>query len=361
MITSRPFRLRPVFVVLVALAVTAVGAAACSSTEATTTSSSVATPVPPPGGASGLEQDFTQVVQAVQPSVVEITTDQGLGSGIVYDDQRHIVTNAHVVGDATTFQVRFAGDATAYPASLVGAYQPDDIAVIRLTSSPPTIKPAPFADSSTVEAGDIVLAMGNPLGLTGSVTNGIVSATGRTVTEPDGAGSSGATIPDAIQTSAAINPGNSGGALVNLSGQVVGMPTLAALDPELQGSAAPGIGFAISSNMVKNIAGQLISNNGSVPNSGRAELGIQAVTVLGPDGQPAGAGIVSVVPGGPAATAGLTPGEVITSINNTAVHSTSDLVSVLATLNPGTRVTVTVTTTNGQPHVTVTLGQLPGS
>jgi putative serine protease PepD len=98
-----------------------------------------------------------------------------------------------------------------------------------------------------------------------------------------------------------------------------------------------------------------------VPNSGRAELGVRAVTVLGPDGQPAGAGIVGIVPGGPAATAGLTPGEVITSIDNTAVHSTADLVSALATRTPGTQVTVTVTDTNGPPHVTATLGELPGS
>jgi S1-C subfamily serine protease len=165
---------------------------------------------------------------------------------------------------ASTFQVQLAGSPTAYPASLVGAYEPDDIAVIRLNSPPPSLKPAQFADSSSAKAGDIVLALGNPLGLTGSVTSGIVSATGRTVTESDEGASPGAAIPDALQTSAEINPGNSGGALVNLSGQVIGMPTLAALDPQLGESAAPGIGFAISSNLVKDIAGQLIADDGHV-------------------------------------------------------------------------------------------------
>ena len=350
---------RPV-VSLLALAVAAALAVAGCSSQAS--APATVAPITPPADAAALEQDYVQVVRAVQPSVVQITTDQGLGSGIVFDNQGSIVTNAHVVAGASTFQVQLAGSATAYPASLVGAYSPDDIAVVRLNSPPASLKPALFADSSSAQAGDIVLALGNPLGLTGSVTSGIVSATGRTVTESSDGASPGAAISDAIQTSAEINPGNSGGALVNLSGQVIGMPTLAALDPELGGSAAPGIGFAISSNLVKDIAGQLITGNGHVTDTHRAELGIQAVTVLGPDGQPAGAGIAGVVAGGPAANAGLTPGEIITAINGTPVQTASDLVAALADLTPGTPATLTVTNTDGQSRtVTVTLGQLPGS
>ncbi|MGH3853844.1 MAG: S1C family serine protease [Pseudonocardiaceae bacterium] len=144
--------------------------------------------------------------------------------------------------------------------------------------------PAHFGDSARLQVGDIVMAMGNPLGLTGSVTDGITSATGRAVTEPAAGSSPGATLPEAIQTSASINPGNSGGALVDLAGDVIGVPTLAAIEPAGDGGGAapaPGIGFAIPSNVVTNIAGQLIAHNGHVVNSHRAELGVGVVTVVG--------------------------------------------------------------------------------
>ncbi|MGH8920888.1 MAG: S1C family serine protease, partial [Actinomycetes bacterium] len=144
--------------------------------------------------------------------------------------------------------------------------------------------PAHFGDSARLQVGDIVMAMGNPLGLTGSVTDGITSATGRAVTEPAAGSSPGATLPEAIQTSASINPGNSGGALVDLAGDVIGVPTLAAIEPAGDGGGAapaPGIGFAIPSNVVTNIAGQLIAHNGHVVNSQRAELGVGVVTVVG--------------------------------------------------------------------------------
>ena len=122
--------------------------------------------------------------------------------------------------------------------------------MIRITGARP--RPAPFADSSKVEVGDLALALGNPLGLRSSVTEGIVSAVGRSVPEGDGV-----TLASAIQTSTAINPGNSGGALVDLSGRVIGIPTLAALDPQMGAAEAPGIGFAIDSNTVRRVAGAL--------------------------------------------------------------------------------------------------------
>lgn len=314
------------------------------------------------GTASSLQQDYVNVVARVLPSVVQITTSAGLGSGVVFDNKGDIVTNAHVVGTATTFQVQLASHPTPLPATLVGAYPPDDLAVIHLDQPPAGLAPAQFGDSAKLQIGDIVLAMGNPLGLTGSVTDGIVSASGRAVTEPTGGGSPGATLPQAIQTSAAINPGNSGGALVDLAGQVIGVPTLAALDPQTGGSAAPGIGFAIPSNLVTDIAGQLVARGGHVVNSHRAELGLSAVTVLDQNGQPAGVGIGSVVSGGPAAVAGITAGQVITGVNNTPVHSTGDLSQVLAGLNPGQAIPVSVTDPHGTSStVKVTLGQLPGS
>src|SRR4051794_31378227 len=276
--------------------------------------------------AGSLEADYRRVIKAVLPSVVEIRTEQGLGSGVVYDSSGDIVTNAHVVGSATQFQVFLPGRADPLAATLRGAYLPDDLAVIRLADAT-GVHPATFGRSADLQVGDIVLAMGNPLGLESSVTNGIVSALGRTVGEPQGQGSPGATIPDAIQTSAAINPGNSGGALVDLDAQVVGIPTLAALDPELGGSAAPGIGFAIPSNTVKRIVGQLIET-GRVERSGRAYLGVKVVTTIGGKGVL----VTGVVDGGPAAHAGIRPGELITAIDGRPTPSADALATILATL-----------------------------
>src|SRR5205814_1200214 len=163
------------------------------------------------------------VVREVLPSVVRSRSRSGLGSGVVLDTKGNIVTNAHVAGDATSFEVQVAGQAEPRPAKLVGTYPPDDLAVIR-ADDPSGLRPARFGDSGRAQAGDVVLAIGNPLGLSGSVTEGIISATGRAVTEPAGPGSPAATLPDAIQTSAPINPGNSGGALVNSAGGGVGHP-----------------------------------------------------------------------------------------------------------------------------------------
>ena len=320
-------------------------------------------PAAVPADAPALEQAYVSVVQRVLPSVVQITTDRGLGSGVILDTEGNIVTNAHVVEAAATFQVRLAGSPTPVPATLKGVYAPDDLAVITVSAPPPDLHPATFGDSSKLAVGDIVLAMGNPLGLTGSVTNGIVSAVGRTVTEPSEAGGPGATLPDVVQTSAAINPGNSGGALVDLAGEVVGVPTLAALEPSAQGGVAPapGIGLAIPSAIVTDITGQIV-HDGRVVNSHRAALGVGVVTVADQNGQPVGVGVGTVEPGGPAAAAGITPGDVITAINGTQVSSAQQLVSVLARLDPGKAVPVALVDAKGAHRtVTVTLGQLPGS
>ena len=331
-----------------------------STTAATTPAAAATTPAAAAAGGVPLQQDYVNTIRRVLPSVVEIKTASGLGSGVVYDTAGHIVTNAHVVGAATSFQVLLAGSASPLPARLTGSYPPDDLAVIQVTGAAHLV-PARFADSSKLQVGDIVLAMGNPLGLASSVTDGIISAVGRTVSEAQEAGSPGATLPDVIQTSAAINPGNSGGALADLAGQVVGIPTLAATDQQLGGGAAPGIGFAIPSNIVTDIAAQLIKT-GHVTNSHRAALGVRVQTVTGPDGQPAGAGIAAVTPGGPAAKAGLQPGDVITAVNGTATPDTETLAAVLAGLQPGQQASLNVTKADGSTAtVHVTLGQLPGS
>jgi putative serine protease PepD len=326
-------------------------ASAAPSATASPAASTSASPAPaaPPvgtGTAAQLQEDFVAVVQQVAPSVVVIQTDQGLGSGVIFDNQGHVVTNAHVTAGASQFQVTLA-DGRQQSATLVGSFASDDLAVLKM-SDPTNLRPATFADSSQLQVGDIVMAIGNPLGLQSSVTEGIVSALNRTVSEPGGVA-----LPGVIQTSAAINPGNSGGALVDLAGQVVGIPTLAATDPQIGGSA-PGIGFAIPSSTASDIARQLIST-GHVVSSGRAYLGIQSADTFG--GQ--GVYVVRVATGGPAAAAGITNGELIISIDGKATPDNQTLSELLAQHKPGDKVTVALVKPNGsQVTVTVTLGEV---
>ncbi|WP_327683915.1 S1C family serine protease [Kitasatospora sp. NBC_00458] len=348
---------------------TALALAGCSSgSSSSSSSSSVSTaaagapsagPSSPgqPGGPNQLQDAYQRVIKDVLPSVVQITTPTGLGSGIVYDDKGDIVTNAHVVGSATAFTVTLANSSKPLDATLVAGYPDSDLAVIRLSNPPGGLKPAAFGDSTQVELGQITLAMGSPLGLSSSVTQGIVSATGRTVSEPTTGGSPGATLGNMVQTSAAINPGNSGGALVNLDGRVIGINTLAATEPEASGAAAPGIGFAIPASTVTSIADQLIKD-GKVTNSGRAALGITARTYFDQDFRPAGAAVVAVAAGGPAASAGIQPGDVITRIGDTQVTSLNSLTTALASLAPGGKATVGYTRDGRSMTAEVTLGTL---
>jgi S1-C subfamily serine protease len=234
-----------------AAALAAMLAAAAALVGCGNDSSSAAAPLQESGGARALQQQFVDVVDHVSPDVVQIQTSDGLGSGIVYDRKGDIVTNAHVTGDFRRFLVTLPGGQKD-PATLVGSDPSNDVAVIRLDDARPA--PATFADSSSVRSGDLVFAIGNPLGLQSSVTQGIVSSLNRNVDEGDGV-----TLANVIQTSAEINPGNSGGALVDLDGRVVGVPTLAALDPEFGDTPAVGIGFAIPSNTVRGVADRLIS------------------------------------------------------------------------------------------------------
>jgi S1-C subfamily serine protease len=305
-----------------------------------------------------LEQQFEQVVKRVLPSVVQINTDTGLGSGVVYDNKGDIVTNDHVVSGARRLQVTSPSSKTPLPATLIGEFSANDLAVVRVKNAR-SLKPATFGDSGRLAVGQIVLAMGNPLGLSGSVTNGIVSALGRTVTSQREGAFPGATIAGAVQTSAPINPGNSGGALVTLANQVVGIPTLTVSDPQIGGAAA-GIGFAIPSNTVKLIADQLIAS-GRVKESGRAALGAKVRTVVDLRGQVEGVGVVSVTRDGPAEKAGIAADDVIVSVNGTRTATTTALAEALATLKPGQKVPVEIQHPNGEKQtVTVTLGQLPG-
>ncbi|SEF60380.1 serine protease, S1-C subfamily, contains C-terminal PDZ domain [Actinacidiphila yanglinensis] len=313
--------------------------------------------VPEATSADALQSAYQSTVKNVLPSVVQITTKQDLGSGVVYDSKGDIVTNAHVVGNATSFQVSLATGGSPLAARLVAAFPAGDLAVIRLDSVPKGLRPASLAPAGTAAVGQIVLAMGNPLGLSSSVTEGIVSATGRTVSESASGGGTGATIADMVQTSAAINPGNSGGALVDLDNQVIGIPTLAATDPQFGSGSAPGIGFAIPSSTVTRIADQIIKN-GKVNDSGRAALDITVRGVVGSDFQPAGVAIVSVTKGGAAAKAGLKAGDVITKIGSTPITTVQSLTEALAALAPGAKVKVTYVRGTATKSAEVTLGSL---
>jgi len=201
-----------------------------------------------------LQLRYTQIVRQVEPSVVLIQTGIALGSGSVLDSAGDIVTNNHVVAGGSNLRVVLS-DGSRYAAKLVGASSPHDLAVVRVNAT--GLRPATFADSSTLAVGDIAIAIGNPLGLESSVTQGIISALGRTVKDDNGI-----VQANVIQTSAAINPGNSGGGLVNLQGQIIGIPTLAATNPQLGGGQAPGISFAIPSNTVHDVAARLITAAG---------------------------------------------------------------------------------------------------
>jgi S1-C subfamily serine protease len=302
-----------------------------------------------PGGTVAgvaLQGSFVNVVHSVSPSVVQIEDQTGLGSGIVFDSSGDIVTNNHVVSGATSFTVT-TSTGKRYPAKLVGAFPPDDIAVIRTAGA--GLKPATFADSSTLQVGDLTMAIGNPLGLQSSVTDGIVSAFRQAMQE-----SNNVTLPSVIQTSAAINPGNSGGALVDIEGRVIGIPTLAATDPQLGGSA-PGIGFALPSNLVKDIAGQIVTH-GKVVDSHRAYLGASTGDAAN------GVLVGSVTAGGPAAKAGIHAGDLIVSVNGKPTSTTALLSGVLAELRPGQSVPVAVTSQNAtKTTLQVTLGTYPGS
>ena len=330
----------------------------------TTVSSSPTSSTPATTSGSTTEATREAIIAKVQPAIVlvTVTTSNGtaLGSGEILNKQGYIVTNNHVVDGATGIQVTLS-DGTRETAQLTGTDPADDLAVVKITPPSSGLAVITIGDSSQLKVGQDVLAIGNPLGNTQTVTNGIISALNRSVSEGQG----GATLPDAIQTDAPINPGNSGGALVDMQGNLIGIPTLTAIDPEFN-TPANGVGFAIPANRVKLIVPQIIQT-GQVTHTGRAVLGVSVTTVdaslasqynLGIDH---GVLITSVVSGGAADHAGLKAGDVIVKVDNTTINDISSLGNALITKNPGDKVTVTFYRNGQQQTVTATLGELQAS
>jgi putative serine protease PepD len=273
-------------------------------------------------------------------------------------DDGYVLTNNHVVtldGQGTgTVQVRTA-DGTLYDASVVGTDPSADLAVVKLEGAG-GLTPATFADSDKVQVGDVAVAIGAPLGLSNTVTDGIVSATDRAVAT--GSTQNDSTVIDALQTDAAINPGNSGGALVNGAGQVIGINTaIASLASGAPGSSGQsgniGVGFAIPSDTAERI-GQEIIETGSATH---AVLGVSARTESDNGNAEVGAGalIVQVDPNGAAAAAGLRAGDVVTAVGDRPVTTSTELTAAVRSRPPGDQVALTVRRDGSTTTVDVTL------
>jgi len=276
---------------------------------------------------------------------------QGEGAGVVYDMKGDILTDEHVVANAVAVKVTFQNGYTA-SAKVLGTDPSTDVAVIRVNAPAAQLHPIAFADSSAAQVGDPVVAIGSPFSLPETTTAGIVSAVGRNITAPNNY-----TITGAIQTDAAINPGNSGGPLLDAEGQVLGLNDQIQTD---SGSSA-GVGFATPSNEDVRIANGIIAGHpiehsyvGVCLNptvGGGAEIATQSDTNCP---QP-------IAAGSPAANAGLEPGDLITAIDGTAVTSTEDFISRIASYSPGTTVTLTIKRSGAMQQIKITLGTRPPS
>jgi S1-C subfamily serine protease len=330
-----------------------------------------------PAASTSESMSVGEIYERTYKSVVEITSissqstpfgeqqqAQGQGSGFVYDDEGHIVTNQHVVDGAETVSVRF-WDGSTYDGTVVGSDPSTDLAVIKVDAPANVLEPLALGNSDELTVGEGVVAIGSPFGLEGTVTSGIVSALHRQMTAPNNF-----TINDSIQTDAAINHGNSGGPLVNGAGEVVGVN--AQIESESGGN--DGIGFAIPSKTVESIVPQIIAD-GSVEH---AYLGV-GVTEINESiaeelGVPAGVALTDVREGTPAAEAGLraatgsatvdgqsypTGGDVITAVDGEEIRTGAELQNAVDAKRPGETISVTYTRDGDSQTVQITLGTRP--
>jgi putative serine protease PepD len=308
----------------------------------------------------------SNVADQVLPSVVTISAQGsgggGTGSGEVINPDGYILTNNHVIAAAANggkVEVLFSDGATA-PATITGRDPLTDLAVIKV-SDQKRLKAIGLGSSSSVHLGQPVVALGAPLGLSGTVTAGIVSALDRTVEVP-GENNQSALLLGAVQTDAAINPGNSGGALVNCSGQLIGVPSAGASVPSSSGETTGGnigLGFAIPVDLAKSVSSELIST-GRVSH---AYFGLQATPVppesAAQAGVPEGLFVSAVAANGPAARAGLRQGDVITSIDGKPATSNVQIQELTLTKKPGDQVKIEYQRAGQKATATVTLEAQP--
>ena len=324
-----------------------------------------------------MDGSLTSLYQQVIPGVVSIRTDTGEGSGFVFDSDGHIVTNQHVIDGASTVEISFSSGFKAY-GTIIGSDNDADVAVISVDAPPEQIHPLAIGDSSTLEVGETVVAIGNPFGLSGTMTLGIVSGLGRSQISSQAASGGYFSTADIIQTDAAINPGNSGGPLFNMKGEVVGINQSIQTDNfnQMTGNAVnSGVAFSLSINLVKKIVPVLIRDGKyEYPYLGiysSSNLSLSEFEALGLDTY-IGAYVLDVTPGGPADKAGLRAGDTPTRIRYNAggdliiafdgkpVTTFEELLShLITTKSPGDTVVLTVLRNGETLDITVTLGARP--
>jgi S1-C subfamily serine protease len=314
-------------------------------------------------GGTGLS--INQIYKAASPGVVDIVvtaqaqqsqgfgffgqsggTTKGEGAGVVYNSKGDILTDQHVVANATSVTVNFQ-DGKSAPAKVLGTDPSTDVAVIHVDVPASQLHPIALADSGAAQVGDPVVAIGSPFSLPETTTTGIVSQTGRGITAP-----SGYTIPDAIQTDAAINPGNSGGPLLDADAHVLGLNDQIETNNQTAGGegSSSGVGFAVPSNTVKQVADTIIAGQ-------KVEHPFVGVSL--PSGGQIAARIVQVKPNAPAAQADLRVGDVVTAINGAPIPTADAFIATIDKYKPGQKVTLSVNRSGQSKQVTVTLGTRP--